>query len=121
MFAQLLITLTLTLLVAEVLCRILLRGSVITLVAEVFDSGPAVDDASDLETVELSPSRREELRKRLGERRRELEALQSELTDRRRTAAVAEELAATEAEMACLAEELAELDGRQAAAPSGST
>ena len=112
MFAQLLITLTLTGLVAEVLCRILLGGSVVTVAGEIL--GPSLEDAPAAGPAETAtPSRREELRKHLGERRRDLKDLQSRLADRRRTAEVRADLASTEAEIARLTEELAEMDGRQ--------
>ena len=115
MFAQLLITLTLTWIVAEVLCRLFLQGSVVALARELFVPASVVTE--EMTAAPDRVSRRTTLRRQLGERRRELKDLEIRLAESRRTAEVEDQLAATEAEMARLEDELAELEGGLGAPP----
>lgn len=114
MFAQLLITLAFTGLVAEVLCRIFLQGSVVTLTRELVTQGSGAPESARTPRAESEHAR---LRRQLGARRRELAELRARLEESQRTAAVQDQLAATEAELAELEAALAELEGGRQAPP----
>ena len=113
MFAQLLITLTLVWILAEVLCRWILGMSVTAAARELL----GLSDADEVEpqatatlpVVEPNAS----LRRLVGERRRELAETGSRLELAVEAAEVAEQLARREAELTAAEGRLAAVEGRR--------
>ena len=111
MFAQLLITLVVVWLIAELLCRVILGQSLAVAARDLV----ALDDAPEAEPQAVAPviEPHATLRRLLGDRQRELAETKSRLELAMEAAEVAEQLALREAELAVAEGRLAEVEQRR--------